>query len=139
MSGGPGSGTPRPGPPVGLEESAPVRLLMIDNYDSFTYNLVQYLGELGAQLEVVRNDVEDVASLLRRNSEGVVISPGPGTPRDAGVSVAAVAALRSTGLPCWGCVWVTSRSVRPLAATSFELVPSCTARPHASSTTGPGS
>ena len=61
-------------------EGPPVRLLMIDNYDSFTYNLVQYLGELGAQLEVVRNDAEDVADLLRRNPEGVVISPGPGVP-----------------------------------------------------------
>jgi anthranilate synthase component 2 len=63
------------------------RLLMIDNYDSFTYNLVQYLGELGAQVDVRRNDalaVEDVATLA---PDAVVISPGPCTPREAGVSV----------------------------------------------------
>jgi len=69
--------------------SAP-RLLMIDNYDSFTYNLVQYLGELGAVVEVRRNDaiaVDDVATLA---PDGIVISPGPRTPREAGVSVALI-------------------------------------------------
>ena len=62
-------------------------ILVIDNYDSFTYNLVQYLGELGADLEVRRNDaltVEEVGALAPR---AIVISPGPGTPRDAGVTV----------------------------------------------------
>ena len=66
------------------------RLLMIDNYDSFTYNLVQYLGELGAEVDVVRHDVEDVDTLLAREPDGLVISPGPGEPTDAGVSVEAV-------------------------------------------------
>ncbi len=64
-----------------------MRLLMVDNYDSFTYNLVQYLGELGAELEVRRNDaitLDEVASLA---PDGVVISPGPCTPREAGISV----------------------------------------------------
>jgi anthranilate synthase/aminodeoxychorismate synthase-like glutamine amidotransferase len=64
-----------------------VRLLMIDNYDSFTYNLVQYLGELGAEVDVRRNDavgLDDVAAL---RPDAVVISPGPCTPREAGISV----------------------------------------------------
>ena len=62
-------------------------LLMIDNYDSFTYNLVQYLGELGQAVEVVRNDALGVDEIARLAPSHVVISPGPGTPDDAGVSV----------------------------------------------------
>jgi anthranilate synthase component 2 len=62
-------------------------LLVIDNYDSFTYNLVQYLGELGAEPTVRRNDAITVAGVLAGNYAGIVISPGPGTPRDAGVSL----------------------------------------------------
>jgi anthranilate synthase component 2 len=61
---------------------------MIDNYDSFTYNLVQYLGELGAELEVRRNDAIDVAGVRAMAPQAIVISPGPCTPREAGVSVA---------------------------------------------------
>jgi anthranilate synthase component 2 len=61
-------------------------ILVIDNYDSFTYNLVQYLGTLGADPLVVRNDVETVEQLAAREPEGVLISPGPGEPKDAGVS-----------------------------------------------------
>jgi anthranilate synthase/aminodeoxychorismate synthase-like glutamine amidotransferase len=64
-----------------------MRILMIDNYDSFTYNLVQYLGELGAELEVHRNDAIDVAGARAMAPEAIVISPGPCTPREAGVSV----------------------------------------------------
>ena len=64
------------------------RILMIDNYDSFTYNLVQYLGELGAELEVRRNDAIDVAGVRAMAPQAIVISPGPCTPRGAGVSVA---------------------------------------------------
>ena len=63
------------------------RLLMIDNYDSFTYNLVQYLGELGAEVEVLRNDAAPVEELLARRPDGLVISPGPGRPADAGVTI----------------------------------------------------
>jgi anthranilate synthase/aminodeoxychorismate synthase-like glutamine amidotransferase len=63
------------------------RLLMIDNYDSFTYNLVQYLGELGAEVEVRRNDAVTLEEIDARHPDGVVISPGPCTPREAGVSV----------------------------------------------------
>jgi anthranilate synthase component II len=68
-------------------------ILVLDNYDSFTYNLVQYLGTLGEEVEVHRNDALDVAALAARPLEGLVISPGPGEPRDAGISEAAIAAL----------------------------------------------
>jgi anthranilate synthase/aminodeoxychorismate synthase-like glutamine amidotransferase len=60
---------------------------MVDNYDSFTYNLVQYLGELGAELDVVRNDAAAVDDLLERGYDRVVVSPGPCTPNEAGISV----------------------------------------------------
>ncbi len=63
------------------------RILMIDNYDSFTYNLVQYLGELGAELEVRRNDAIDVARARALAPAAIVISPGPCTPKEAGISV----------------------------------------------------
>ena len=63
-------------------------LLMIDNYDSFTYNVVQYLGELGADVKVVRNDELPVAEIEALNPERIVVSPGPCTPNEAGVSVA---------------------------------------------------
>ena len=63
------------------------RLLMIDNYDSFTYNLVQYLGELGADVDVRRNDAITLDEVERLAPDGVVISPGPCTPREAGISV----------------------------------------------------
>ena len=79
-----------------------MRLLMIDNYDSFTYNLVQYLGELGAEVDVVRNDEADVETLLARRADGLVISPGPGTPDDAGVSMAAIEAFAEAGVPVLG-------------------------------------
>ena len=65
-------------------------LLLIDNYDSFTYNLYQYLSELGAEVEVVRNDKATVEELDRMQPDRVVISPGPSTPENAGVSVDAV-------------------------------------------------
>ena len=61
-------------------------ILMIDNYDSFTYNLVQYLGELGKHLEVYRNDKITVSQVRRMKPETIVISPGPGAPKGAGVS-----------------------------------------------------
>lgn len=65
-------------------------ILMIDNYDSFTYNLVQYLEEIGTPVQVVRNDVMDVAQLEALQPSALVISPGPGGPKDAGVSMAAI-------------------------------------------------
>jgi anthranilate synthase/aminodeoxychorismate synthase-like glutamine amidotransferase len=77
-------------------------ILMIDNYDSFTYNLVQYLGELGAETLVVRNDAESLESMLERRPQGLVISPGPGVPSQAGVSVPAVRAFSEVGIPVLG-------------------------------------
>ena len=68
-------------------------LLMIDNYDSFTYNLVQYFGELGQQVRVVRNDEIDVAGIVELKPERLVLSPGPCTPAEAGVCVPAIQAL----------------------------------------------
>ena len=65
-------------------------LLMIDNYDSFTYNLVQYFGELGADVRVFRNDEIDVAGIAQLAPEQLVISPGPCSPAEAGISVAAI-------------------------------------------------
>ncbi len=62
-------------------------LLMIDNYDSFTYNLVQYLGELGQDVRVARNDELSIEQIQKLNPERIVISPGPGTPDQAGVSL----------------------------------------------------
>ena len=62
-------------------------LLVIDNYDSFTYNLVQYLGELGAEVQVFRNDRISLDTIRQLNPEGIVISPGPGRPDDAGISL----------------------------------------------------
>ena len=79
-----------------------MRLLMIDNYDSFTYNLVQYLGELGAEIDVVRNDALTVDALAERGGQGLVISPGPGEPDDAGISVAAVSHFADRGVPVLG-------------------------------------
>jgi anthranilate synthase/aminodeoxychorismate synthase-like glutamine amidotransferase len=79
-----------------------MRVLVIDNYDSFTYNLVQYLGELGAELEVVRNDVETVDELLARDPDRVVVSPGPCTPAEAGVSVEAMRRFPEAGIPTLG-------------------------------------
>jgi len=68
-------------------------LLMIDNYDSFTYNLVQYFGELGQQVRVVRNDEIDVAGIVELKPDRLVLSPGPCTPAEAGVCVPAIQAL----------------------------------------------
>ena len=76
-------------------------ILVIDNYDSFTYNLVQYLGELGAELRVVRNDAIDVDGVAALAPERIVISPGPGTPDDAGVSLPVIRRL-GEGTPILG-------------------------------------
>jgi anthranilate synthase component II len=67
-----------------------MRLLMVDNYDSFTYNLVQYFGELGAQVEVFRNDEITVQGIAQRAPDRLVISPGPCSPAEAGISVEAI-------------------------------------------------
>jgi anthranilate synthase/aminodeoxychorismate synthase-like glutamine amidotransferase len=68
-------------------------ILMIDNYDSFTYNLVQYLGEMGESLKVVRNDKISLKEIGRLKPRGIMISPGPGFPKDAGISNSVINAL----------------------------------------------
>jgi len=65
-------------------------ILVIDNYDSFTYNLVQYLGELGADLQTYRNDKITIDEIKKLNPEKIVISPGPGYPKDAGISISVI-------------------------------------------------
>lgn len=67
-----------------------IKLLMVDNYDSFTYNIVQYFGELGADIEVFRNDEITIQDIAQRNPDRLVISPGPCSPAEAGISVAAI-------------------------------------------------
>jgi len=78
------------------------RVLVIDNYDSFTYNLVQYLGELGAEVEAVRNDAASVDDLLGRTWDRVVVSPGPCTPNEAGISVDTMRRFPEAGVPTLG-------------------------------------
>jgi len=79
-----------------------MNVLVIDNYDSFTYNLVQYLGELGARVEVVRNDRATADELLAREPDRLVISPGPCTPAEAGISVEASRRFPEAGVPTLG-------------------------------------
>jgi len=77
-------------------------ILVIDNYDSFTWNLVHYLMELGAEVQVVRNDAISAAEALESNAQGFLISPGPCTPNEAGVSLDLVAACARAGRPLLG-------------------------------------
>jgi len=79
-----------------------VRVLVLDNYDSFTYNLVQYLGELGAEVEAVRNDRAGVEELLAAGYERCVVSPGPCTPNEAGISLELVRRMPEAGVPTLG-------------------------------------
>ena len=79
-----------------------MRVLVIDNYDSFTYNLVQYLGELGAEVCVVRNDKATVGELLEGGYERCVISPGPCTPDQAGISLEVARRMPEAGIPTLG-------------------------------------
>jgi anthranilate synthase/aminodeoxychorismate synthase-like glutamine amidotransferase len=79
-----------------------MRLLVVDNYDSFAYNLVQYVGELGADVEVVRNDRITVGELLLRGYDRVIVSPGPCTPDDAGISLEVVRRFPEAGVPTLG-------------------------------------
>ena len=78
------------------------RILVLDNYDSFTFNLVQLIEALGADAEVVRNDVEPAEALAARDPDGVVLSPGPGTPGRAGVTLDAVRCFAARGTPVLG-------------------------------------
>ena len=79
-----------------------MRVLVLDNYDSFAYNLVQYLGELGAAVEVVRNDRATVADLLAAGYDRCVISPGPCTPQKAGISIELARRMPESGIPTLG-------------------------------------
>jgi anthranilate synthase component II len=76
-------------------------IVVVDNYDSFTYNLVQYLGELGAEVKVLRNDVATVADVAALGPERIVISPGPGRPEEAGITMALIREL-GTKTPIFG-------------------------------------
>ena len=78
------------------------RVVVVDNYDSFVYNLVQYLGELGAEPVVRRNDEADVDALASLEPDALLVSPGPGGPADAGVSCEAIRVLGGAGLPVLG-------------------------------------
>src|SRR5206468_346517 len=89
-------------PPARLGVTTVLRVLMVDNYDSFTYNLVQYLGELGCELEVVRNDRARVDDLLGRAFDRVVVSPGPCTPDQAGISLETMRRFPEAGVPTLG-------------------------------------
>jgi anthranilate synthase/aminodeoxychorismate synthase-like glutamine amidotransferase len=79
-----------------------MRVLVIDNYDSFAYNLVQFLGELGAEVDAVRNDRATVDELLARDYDRCVVSPGPCTPDDAGISLEVVRRFPQAGVPTLG-------------------------------------
>jgi anthranilate synthase/aminodeoxychorismate synthase-like glutamine amidotransferase len=79
-----------------------VRVLVLDNYDSFTYNLVQYLGELGATVETVRNDRATVDELIDRAYDRCVVSPGPRTPDQAGITLELVRRMPEAGVPTLG-------------------------------------
>ncbi len=73
-----------------------MKILVIDNFDSFTYNLVQYLGELGAESEVFRNNAISLEAIKRINPDGIVISPGPGTPDDSGITLSVIREFAGT-------------------------------------------
>ena len=84
------------------DTGAVARVLVIDNYDSFVYNLVQYLGELGAEPVVHRHDAITIAEMQALEPDAVLISPGPGRPRDAGLSNDAIRAFGEHGTPVLG-------------------------------------
>jgi para-aminobenzoate synthetase component 2 len=84
------------------ERRCGVRILVVDNYDSFVFNLVQYLGQLDAECLVRRNDEVDPAQVAELGVSGVLLSPGPGTPEAAGVTIPMVTAAASVGLPVFG-------------------------------------
>ncbi len=111
-------------------------ILVIDNYDSFTYNLVQLCSALGAEVEVRRNDAISAEQALALEPTGIVVSPGPGTPDDAGISRDVIrAAAADTVCRCSACVWGTSASPRCSEAACAARRARCTARPTRSPTT----
>ena len=85
-----------------MSQAGAIHVLVIDNYDSFTYNLVQYVGELGAEVEVVRNDAATVEELLAGGYDRVIVSPGPCTPDEAGITLEAVRRFPQAGVATLG-------------------------------------
>ena len=106
---------------------------MLDNYDSFTWNIVQYLWELGAEVVVKRNDEVDVADIERLAPDGLCISPGPCSPKEAGISMQVIEHL-PVACPFSECVWGSSPLARFLAVILSGRPRSCTARPVRSTT-----
>ena len=104
-------------------------LLLIDNYDSFTYNLYQYLCELGAEVEVIRNDKTTIEDIEAMQPEGIVVSPGPCTPREAGISNDVIRHFGPKAPGAWGSVWGTSASATPMAQRLTAPAKSGMARP----------
>ena len=98
------------------------RVLVIDSYDSFVYNLVQYVGELGADPMVVRNDEVTVAEAMVLSPDAVLISPGPGRPEDAGIICAAIAAFGEAGVPVLG-VCLGHQAIGHVFGGSIERAP----------------
>ena len=76
--------------------------ILIDNYDSFTYNIVQYFGDLGRQIQVWRNDAQSAGAIIARNPEGIILSPGPCGPEEAGICVALVRLAAAHNIPLLG-------------------------------------
>jgi anthranilate synthase/aminodeoxychorismate synthase-like glutamine amidotransferase len=102
---------------------ARARVLVVDNYDSFTYNLVQYLGELGAEPVVVRNDEAAVDELLAGDWDRVVVSPGPRTPEEAGISIAVMRRFPEAGVPSLGVCLGHQSLARAFGGTVVRHVP----------------
>ncbi len=100
-----------------------MRVLVIDNYDSFTYNLVQYLGEMDAEVDVVRNDVKTAEELLDGGYDRVVVSPGPCTPHEAGVSVSAIRTFAEAGVPVLGVCLGHQAMVQAFGGTVIQAEP----------------
>ena len=76
--------------------------ILIDNYDSFTWNLWHFLSDLGAKIEIVRNDAVSADNIIARNPEGIIVSPGPGIPQNAGITMALILAAKEAGTPLLG-------------------------------------
>jgi anthranilate synthase/aminodeoxychorismate synthase-like glutamine amidotransferase len=100
-----------------------MKVLVVDNYDSFTYNLVQYLGELGAEMTTVRNDAADVDDLLAEDFDRVVVSPGPCTPNEAGMSVEVMRRFPEAGVRTLGVCLGHQSLVQAFGGTVVRHVP----------------
>ena len=100
-----------------------MRVLVVDNYDSFTYNLVQYLGELGAEIEVFRNDQADPDRLVERAYDRAVVSPGPCTPDEAGISLAVARRFPEAGVPTLGVCLGHQAMAQAFGGTVIRLQP----------------